>query len=114
MSLLKFSPNPGYGTMDTINPLPITASDDVKPPGASKTQTFDSQNARAVCTNIQIDAVTEKRLLRKLDRRVVSLVFLLYMVAFLDRSNIGNAQTAGMGHDLGFDDGKFQVGLLCW
>ncbi|KAH8887525.1 major facilitator superfamily transporter [Thozetella sp. PMI_491] len=61
-------------------------------------------------SHIDIDAVTEKRLLRKLDRRVVSILFLLYLVAFLDRSNIGNAQTAGMGKDLGFDDGHYQVG----
>lgn len=30
------------------------------------------------------------------------------LVAFLDRSNIGNAQTAGMGKDLGFDDAEYQ------
>lgn len=57
----------------------------------------------------EIDPAVEKRLRRKLDRRVVGILFLLYLVAFLDRSNIGNAQTAGMGKDLGFDDGQFQV-----
>jgi hypothetical protein len=57
----------------------------------------------------EIDLVIEKRLRRKLDRRVVGVLFLLYLVAFLDRSNIGNAQTAGMGKDLGFDDEQFQV-----
>jgi hypothetical protein len=56
-----------------------------------------------------IDPAIEKRLRRKLDRRVVGILFLLYLVAFLDRSNIGNAQTAGMGKDLGFDDEQFQV-----
>lgn len=57
----------------------------------------------------EIDPAVERRLRRKLDRRVVGILFLLYLVAFLDRSNIGNAQTAGMGKDLGFDDGQFQV-----
>ncbi|KAK0628967.1 major facilitator superfamily transporter [Bombardia bombarda] len=56
----------------------------------------------------EIDPVTEKRVRRKLDRHVVLLVFLLYLTAFLDRSNIGNAQTAGMGKDLGFDDAQFE------
>ncbi|KAK0743142.1 major facilitator superfamily transporter [Schizothecium vesticola] len=56
----------------------------------------------------EIDPAIEKRLRRKLDRRVVGVLFLLYLVAFLDRSNIGNAQTAGMGKDLGFDDEQFQ------
>jgi len=36
----------------------------------------------------------------------------LDLMAFLDRSNIGNAQTAGMGEDLGFDDPHYQVGRL--
>ncbi len=36
-----------------------------------------------------IDPEIEKRVVRKLDRRVVPLVALLYLVAFLDRSNIG-------------------------
>ncbi|KAK3350002.1 major facilitator superfamily transporter [Lasiosphaeria hispida] len=57
---------------------------------------------------LEIDADTEKRIRRKLDRRVITLVFLLYLVAFLDRSNIGNAEAAGMSKDLGFDDAHFQ------
>lgn len=30
------------------------------------------------------------------------------LLAFLDRSNIGNAQTAGMGKSLGFSDSEYQ------
>ncbi|KAK0617239.1 major facilitator superfamily domain-containing protein [Immersiella caudata] len=55
-----------------------------------------------------IDPVLERRLRRKLDRRLITLVFAAYLFAFLDRSNIGNAQTAGMGNDLGFGDEKYQ------
>ncbi len=58
---------------------------------------------------LEIDAVTEKRLVRKMDRVVVPIVFLAYLFAFLDRSNIGNAETAGMSKDLGFDDPHYQV-----
>jgi hypothetical protein len=57
----------------------------------------------------EIDPALEKRLRRKLDRRLMTLVFVAYLLAFLDRSNIGNAQTAGMGKDLGFGDEKYQV-----
>ncbi|KAK3937867.1 major facilitator superfamily domain-containing protein [Diplogelasinospora grovesii] len=57
---------------------------------------------------IEIDAAVEKRIRRKLDRVVVTLVFLSYLAAFLDRSNIGNAETAGMSKDLGFDDAHYQ------
>jgi len=37
---------------------------------------------------------------RKFDRKLVLFVALLYMLSFLDRSNIGNARIAGMDQDL--------------
>ena len=37
----------------------------------------------------EIDPEAEKRLLRKLDWRVVPMLWFLYMLAFLDRTNIG-------------------------
>ncbi|KAI1453441.1 putative MFS transporter [Annulohypoxylon moriforme] len=55
-----------------------------------------------------IDPVIEKRVIRKIDRAVIPLVMGLYLVAFLDRSNIGNAETAGMSKDLKFDDAHYQ------
>lgn len=39
-----------------------------------------------------IDPVVEKRVVRKLDLNVTLLVAALYLLAFLDRSNIGNAK----------------------
>ncbi|KAE9987689.1 hypothetical protein EG328_001922 [Venturia inaequalis] len=47
-----------------------------------------------------IDPIMEKRLLRKMDRNIIPLVMALYLLAFLDRSNIGNARVAGMSKDL--------------
>ncbi|OBT86404.1 hypothetical protein VE02_05267 [Pseudogymnoascus sp. 03VT05] len=47
----------------------------------------------------------QKQLVRKIDMNLMPLVYLL---AFLDRSNIGNAQTAGMGKSLGMSDGEYQ------
>ncbi|EON97631.1 putative major facilitator superfamily transporter protein [Phaeoacremonium minimum UCRPA7] len=42
----------------------------------------------------------EQAVVRKFDRRLVVFVALLYMLSFLDRSNIGNARIAGMDDDL--------------
>lgn len=42
----------------------------------------------------------ENAVVRKFDRRLVLFVALLYMLSFLDRSNIGNARIAGMDEDL--------------
>ncbi|CAJ2504697.1 Uu.00g120910.m01.CDS01 [Anthostomella pinea] len=58
--------------------------------------------------DVQIDPLIEKQVRNKIDRVLIPLVMGLYLVAFLDRSNIGNAQTAGMGKDLGFDDEQYQ------
>lgn len=38
----------------------------------------------------------EAAVIRKLDFRLIPLVFLLYMLAVLDRSNLGNARLAGL------------------
>ncbi|OBT93053.2 hypothetical protein VE01_09022 [Pseudogymnoascus verrucosus] len=50
----------------------------------------------------------QKQLVRKIDMNLMPLVLCLYLLAFLDRSNIGNAQTAGMGKSLGLSDGEYQ------
>ncbi|KAK0718117.1 major facilitator superfamily domain-containing protein [Lasiosphaeria miniovina] len=42
----------------------------------------------------------EKAVVRKFDTRLVVFVALLYMLGFVDRSNIGNARIAGMDDDL--------------
>lgn len=50
----------------------------------------------------------ERALIRKLDVRLVLFVALLYMMSFLDRSNIGNAKIAGLMEDLDITDDQFQ------
>ncbi|KAK4057222.1 hypothetical protein OIO90_001717 [Microbotryomycetes sp. JL221] len=49
---------------------------------------------------VTIDKVAEAKLRRKIDRRVVPMVALLYLFCFIDRANIGNARIAGMEKDL--------------
>lgn len=55
-----------------------------------------------------IDPGVEKRLIRKLDWNLVPLVSVLYLLAFIDRSNIGNANTAGMKTDLNYSTQQYQ------
>ena len=53
-------------------------------------------------TDVLVDLPPEegKRVLRKVDYRLVPLLAFLYLVAFVDRSNIGNAKIAGLEDDL--------------
>ncbi|KAK3621191.1 hypothetical protein LTR56_017153 [Elasticomyces elasticus] len=59
-----------------------------------------------------IDPVAEKKLLRKLDWRVVPALWFLYMLAFLDRTNIGNARIQGMTKDLKMESNDYNIALM--
>ncbi|KAK8065222.1 pantothenate transporter liz1 [Apiospora hydei] len=70
--------------------------------GSSAAQIEPKTGATAV-----VDAASERRVVRKLDFRIVPLVSFLFLLSFLDRSNIGNARIAGMEEDLGLDGGAY-------
>jgi len=57
---------------------------------------------------VEIDPVIQKRVVKKLDWNLIPLVMALYLVSFLDRSNIGNAETAGMSKGLNMTDAQYQ------
>jgi hypothetical protein len=61
---------------------------------------------------IQIDPIVDARVTRKFDKRVVPLLFGLWLLAFIDRSNIGNARIDGLATDLNLGTGpKFNIAL---
>lgn len=49
-----------------------------------------------------LDHAEERSLVWKLDRHIAPVAMGLYLIAFLDRSNIGNAAVGGMTEDLNF------------
>lgn len=61
---------------------------------------------------LYIDPIEHKKLLRKLDLWIAPVMTLIFLCAYLDRSNIGNAASAGMTHDLGIADGELGSELL--
>ncbi|KAF6235417.1 hypothetical protein HO173_006613 [Letharia columbiana] len=50
----------------------------------------------------------ERVIVRKLDRHLVLFIAFLYMLSFLDRSNIGNARIAGLTEDLNLDSSQYE------
>lgn len=44
--------------------------------------------------------INERALLRKLDLRLLPPLTILYLLSFLDRSNVGNARLEGMADDI--------------
>ena len=65
-----------------------------------------------LCLEDAIDPVVEKKLLWKCDLHVVPVISLLYMLAFLDRINIGNARIQGLEVDLHMRGSDYNVALF--
>lgn len=59
-----------------------------------------------------IDRLAEKKLLRKCDLHVVPVIAILYMLAFIDRINIGNARIQGLEKDLGMSGSDYNLALF--
>ncbi|KAL1966724.1 hypothetical protein VTN77DRAFT_3921 [Rasamsonia byssochlamydoides] len=58
-----------------------------------------------------IDPSLERKLLWKLDLRVVPILWILFLVSFFDRSNIGNAKIAGMTQSLHMKGNDYNVAV---
>ncbi|KAI4240249.1 MAG: hypothetical protein LQ352_007687 [Teloschistes flavicans] len=58
--------------------------------------------------------INEKALLRKLDRKLLPAVTILYLLSFLDRSNVGNARVEGMVKDLHMTGNQYLTGLTLY
>ncbi|KAI0128270.1 major facilitator superfamily transporter, partial [Xylariales sp. AK1849] len=61
--------------------------------------------------DLYIDPIAEKRLLRKLDSFLAPMMVLFFLVAYLDRSNIGNAAIAGMTTDLDLYGNRLNIAV---
>ncbi|PVH99150.1 MFS general substrate transporter [Periconia macrospinosa] len=82
------------------------------------TTTQDEQIARidALATNPGVTIASfahldEKKILRKMDLRLIPMLALLYLLSFLDRSNIGNAKIEGLVEDLGMSSTQYNLCL---
>lgn len=58
------------------------------------------------------DPAAERRLSLKIDLHVVPILFVLFMLAFLDRINIGNARLQGLEADLNMSGHDYNVALF--
>ncbi|KAJ5811672.1 MFS transporter [Penicillium riverlandense] len=61
--------------------------------------------------SLEIDHEAERKLLRKLDLHIAPMVFLGYLVCFLDRVNIGNARLYDLENDLHLRGNQYQIAL---
>lgn len=55
--------------------------------------------------------IDEKKLVRKVDMRLLPLFTILYLLSFLDRGNIGNAKIEGLAEDLNLKGNQYNMCL---
>ena len=65
-----------------------------------------------VSVSQEIDHEAERAVRTKTDLRLVPVLCLLLMVAFLDRTNIGNARIQGMDKDLNLQGSDYNIALF--
>jgi hypothetical protein len=53
--------------------------------------------------------LVEKKLLRKIDLRVLIMMVVMYILNYLDRNNIASAKLAGLEEDLNLKGEQYQV-----
>ncbi|KAK5764136.1 hypothetical protein LTS12_005585 [Elasticomyces elasticus] len=54
----------------------------------------------------------EKALVRKIDLYLLPTIWIMYLLSYMDRTNIGNAKVAGMTDDLGMDSNQYSISLI--
>ncbi|KZV65193.1 MFS general substrate transporter [Peniophora sp. CONT] len=61
--------------------------------------------------DVNASGVDERKLMRKVDLRLIPWLSLLYLLSFLDRTNIGNAKLCGLEEDLKITDRQYLLTL---
>ena len=59
----------------------------------------------------QVSDINQAALIRKLDLTLLPAVIVLYLLSFLDRSNVANAKVEGLAEATGMSDDGYLTGL---
>jgi len=67
----------------------------------------------SVSTETDADRVAEeKALVRKIDIALLPCIWIMYLLSYMDRTNIGNAKVAGMTEDLNMSSDQYSIALV--
>jgi len=80
--------------------------------GKNSPEYLEDAASPGVATDLTHDPVAEKKPLRKIDMRMLPPLFVLFLLAFLDRTNIGNAKIQGMTKELNMGGHDYNVALF--
>ncbi|OJI91153.1 hypothetical protein ASPTUDRAFT_186927 [Aspergillus tubingensis CBS 134.48] len=77
-------------------------------------KTIEADEKAASPTTSSLTNINEKALLRKLDYRLLPPLTILYLLSFLDRSNVGNARLEGMATEIHMSGDQYLTGLTLY
>lgn len=63
--------------------------------------------------DVQFNNIDEKKVLRKMDIRLIPMLALLYLLSFLDRGNVGNAKIEGLTEELKITGPQYNWCRMC-
>jgi hypothetical protein len=86
--------------------------DPTKIPIDEKAEVTQAEDVEKPTLYETIDPIAEKKLLRKVDLHVVPPLVILFLLAFLDRVNIGNAKIQGMTKELHMVGQDYSISLF--
>ncbi|KAJ6511763.1 major facilitator superfamily domain-containing protein [Mycena vulgaris] len=74
----------------------------------------EKRQEEALKDPLHVDPAAERRLVRKLDLRLLPCLVVAYLLAFIDRSNAGNARIAGLATELKLGNWGFNIGTCLY
>ncbi|MCJ1418312.1 hypothetical protein MMC32_004659 [Xylographa parallela] len=92
--------------MDVMYEKPVLTEDGVAPKVSVSTDDLGPKGL------LPMDPEAEKRVVRKCDLHVMPMISLLYMLAFVDRINIGNARIQGLEKSLNMQGNNYNIALF--
>lgn len=97
---------------DTVNEKPTTTTTATHRHHAKNKRSIEIERIDALATGPGVTMASfahldEKKILRKMDLRLIPMLALLYLLSFLDRGNIGNAKIEGLVEDLNMTGAQY-------
>jgi hypothetical protein len=83
--------------------------DDMAKPSTMTLEHSGPLHVNSHSTLEEASVVDEKKVLRKMDLRLIPIVSALYLLCFLDRGNIGNARIEGLLEDINLTSPQYNM-----
>ncbi|ODM19630.1 hypothetical protein SI65_04615 [Aspergillus cristatus] len=97
-----------FGSADNTDLSEVFSDEDESYNGYNSGPELRENKPPRTGSSLEYSAAEESEVVKKFDRKLVPFLALLYLLSFLDRSNIGNAKIAGLTNDLDIPSWKYE------